>query len=94
MLENQDNEKENIELPVEETTEEINVITSIKPSEEPALGFVGDGTIMGVSTVKEQKKPVANKPAKKKDIVAIHSTRNVTWSGVGKVYIGLSLIHI
>jgi hypothetical protein len=40
----------------------------------------------------EKKPAVATKKTAKKDIVAVHSTRNVTWNGVGKVYIGYNIV--
>jgi hypothetical protein len=33
------------------------------------------------------------KKSAKKDTVAIHSTKNVTWPGVGKVYVGYNIVE-
>ena len=41
---------------------------------------------------KPEVKPVVKKAEKKEDTVAIHSSKNVTWSGVGKVYIGYNIV--
>lgn len=90
----------------EETTEEVleevvepetvveDVITVDVPEKTgKGMGIVGDGTI-GSTVVKN--KPKANKPkveAKAEvEKVAIHSTRNVTWSEVGKVYRGYNIV--
>jgi hypothetical protein len=68
------------------------VIETPKPSEKPGLGPVGNGA-MGSTTFKEEKKTAAPKKAvKKEETVAIHSTRNVTWAEVGKVYIGYNIV--
>ena len=61
--------------------------------EQQAVGSVANGAI-GVTTAPVAPKPVkkaAAKPAKE-DTVAIHSTRNVTWEGVGKVYRGYNIV--
>lgn len=61
-------------------------------AEVQAVGSVADGAI-GVATAPRQPKKVA--PAKKKvaqDTVALHSTKNVTWPGVGKVYTGYNVV--
>jgi outer membrane biosynthesis protein TonB len=69
------------------------VIEAPKPSEKQGLGPVGHGA-MGVATFSENKKPAAKKAVveKKEETAAIHSTRNVTWNGVGKVYIGYNIV--
>ena len=68
------------------------VIQPPKPAEKPGIGSVGNGA-MGVTTFKEETKEPAKKASNKKDdSVAIHSTRNVTWQGVGKVYTGYNLV--
>ncbi len=61
--------------------------------EVPALGPVGDGAIGATTAVRQPR------PAKKKaevqavEKVAIHSTKNVTWSEVGKVYRGYNIVE-
>jgi hypothetical protein len=48
---------------------------------------------MGVTTSAAPKKPAAKKNNEApKETVAIHSSRNVTWSGVGKVYFGYNVV--
>lgn len=102
-----ENNKKAIEELVEKYTESVekpseakeaksdSLISSPEPAEEkPALGFIENG-VMGSTTVlsASAKKPAA--PAKKKDkkdTVAVYSTRNVTWTGVGKVYIGYNIV--
>lgn len=81
---------------VEEATVAPDVISAPEPSgiaTQPGIGIVGDGA-MGSTTVPVTPKPKAPKKAApvKEDTVAIHSTRNVTWSGVGKVYSGYNIV--
>ena len=62
------------------------------PEEVQALGSVADGAI-GVATTPRPAKKSA--PAKKKaaqETVALYSTKNVTWPGVGKVYSGYNVV--
>ena len=86
---------------VEEIAVEVeDVISSPEPVEDttPALAPVAGGA-MGSAKVATKKK-AAPKPKKssKKDEepapekVAVFSTRNVTWSGVGKVYRGYNIV--
>lgn len=72
-------------------TKKAEVIEASKPSEKPGLGAVANGA-MGSTTFKEEKKPAVKKVAKKEETVAVHSTRNVTWADVGKVYIGYNIV--
>lgn len=70
------------------------VLAPVEPIEKNEIGFIENG-VMGSTTVKvvpEKKKPA--KPAVKlqEETVAVHSTRNVTWSGVGKVYSGYNIV--
>ena len=62
-------------------------------AEPQTVGLVTDGAI-GVTAAKPEPKKVApaKKAGAKKDKVAIHSTKNVTWSGVGKVYTGYNIV--
>lgn len=82
---------------VEETKEEPVTITTSdfgrSTQETPAVGSVANGAI-GVTAAP---KPVARKVSAKKteeapEKVAIHSTKNVTWEGVGKVYRGYNIV--
>ena len=69
------------------------LISSPEPvaSSEPALAPVADGVI-GTGTKK--KKPAAKKgdTSPKPEMVAIYSTRNVSWIGVGRVLTGLNIV--
>lgn len=84
------------EKPVVESKEEVpSAITapsyqSVK--EEPALGSVANGVI-GASTAPKVQKPKAEpKPEKEAKTVAIRSTKNVSWVGVGKVSKGINIV--
>jgi hypothetical protein len=82
---------------VSEAKQEDGVISSpdaekVAEPSVPALAPVSDGVIGSSSAVASKKKPTTDKPAKKEDTVAIHSTRNVTWSGIGKVYNGYNIV--
>lgn len=63
------------------------------PEEVQALGSVAEGVIGATTAAKATPKKKDAKPAVKKDTIAIHSTRNVTWSGVGKVYRGYNIVE-
>jgi hypothetical protein len=69
------------------------VVAPEAPVEKPGIGIVGDGA-MGVTTVKEKPKrePIAKPVASKEDTVAIYSSRNVNWQGVGKVVTGYNIV--
>lgn len=80
------------ELKTEQVIEKENVIEIPKPAPKQTLGAVGNGA-MGVTVVKDEvKEKKQPKTTKKEETVAIHSTRNVTWNGVGKVYIGYNIV--
>lgn len=62
-------------------------------SDVPAMGVVTNGVI-GATVLKPEAKKAAKKaPAKKAETVAIYSTKNVTWNGVGKVYRGYNIVE-
>ena len=87
-------EKPAVEAEIKEAKDKSEVISAPKPSETMGLGSVANGA-MGSTTFKsneEKPKPVRNVTTDKGDTVAIHSTRNVTWSGVGKVYSGYNIV--
>lgn len=81
---------------VEDSTEN-NVIGSDLPKEKvEKVSAIGDVNGAIGSTSAERKK-APKKPAKKKEepkdeTVAVFSTKNVTWSGVGKVYRGYNIV--
>jgi hypothetical protein len=52
---------------------------------------VANGAI-GVGPVIKETKKAAAKKVEKPETVAIHSTKNVTWEGVGKVYRGYNIV--
>ena len=60
--------------------------------EVPALGNV-NGAIGVTTAPKESKKPAKKSSAPKKETVALYSTKNVTWPGVGKVYRGYNIVE-
>lgn len=61
-------------------------------TEPQTVGLVADGAI-GVAAAKPAPKKVTAKKAEpKKEKVAIYSSKNVTWSGVGKVYTGYNIV--
>lgn len=87
-----------VEPVVEEApeTKDEGVISSPEPvaSAEPALAPVADGVIGTGTKKKTAKKPAAKKgdTSPKPKMVAIYSTRNVSWPGVGRVNIGLNIV--
>lgn len=102
MLQDHINESliEKYEEAVEEVKSKIepaNVVTNVRQNIS-----TGDGTVAGITAVengvigtgKVVKKPktASTKAEPKVEKVAIHSTKNVTWNGVGKVYKGYNLV--
>jgi hypothetical protein len=73
--------EEAIEAPVYEAPEEVQ-----------ALGSVAEGVIGATTAPKTPEKKKTAKPESKKDKVALYSTKNVTWSEVGKVYRGYNIV--
>ena len=63
------------------------------PEEVQALGSVAEGVIGATTAPKAPEKKKASKPALKKETVALYSTKNVTWSEVGKVYRGYNIVE-
>lgn len=91
-------EELNISASITEVPETVakNVIGSAKPKgkRKPALGSVNNGAI-GASSVEVKEGPkkttkLKEEPAAEK--VAVFSTKNVTWNGVGKVYRGYNIV--
>lgn len=80
---------------VEPIKEDVITTPNFAGSEEVNMvGFVGNGAI-GSVTAPRPKKSAAKKsmPVKKAETVAVYSTRNVTWNGVGKVYRGYNIVE-
>lgn len=87
--------------PIEETSvvEEAPEVDAIEapayeaPEEVQALGSVADGVIGATTAPKESRKSSKKLPTEKKETVALYSTKNVTWSEVGKVYRGYNIVE-
>lgn len=62
------------------------------PEEVQALGSVEAGVIGATTAPKTSDKKKSSKAAVKKETVALYSTKNVTWSEVGKVYRGYNIV--
>jgi hypothetical protein len=62
------------------------------PEEVQALGSVAEGVIGATTAPKAPVKKKSAKDAEKKETVALYSTKNVTWSEVGKVYRGYNIV--
>jgi DNA-binding protein H-NS len=90
-----------IEAIIEEVKEDDKqaegVISAPEPVESvkkvPAIAPVADGVIgsASASVTKANKKPKAVE-AKEVEKVAVYSSKNVTWTGVGKVYVGFNIV--
>ena len=81
---------------VEETpvVEEVVEAPAYQASEEvQALGSVANGVIGATTAPKTSEKKKPSKTKAKKDTVALYSTKNVTWSEVGKVYRGYNIVE-
>lgn len=80
--------EETVEAPAEDT------IVSPEPEEEaPAIVPVADGVIgTGKTTKKKKSAPKKGDTSPVEEKVAVHSTRNVSWTGVGKVYRGYNIV--
>jgi hypothetical protein len=82
---------EEVHAPVHE--EAIQTPEYSAPEEVQALGSVAEGVIGATTAPRSPEKKKSAKSAEKKETVAIHSTKNVTWSGVGKVYRGYNIVE-
>lgn len=77
----------------EETKVTNNVIGSELPKEDkPKKASLSDVNGAIGSSGANKKDKVAPKTTKEVDKVAVYSTRNVTWNGVGKVYRGYNIV--
>ena len=62
------------------------------PEEVQALGYVAEGVIGATTAAVASPKKKKEKAAEVKEKVALYSTKNVTWSEVGKVYRGYNIV--
>jgi hypothetical protein len=62
-------------------------------AEMQAVGSVADGAIGVATTPRPVKKTASSKKKAVQETVAIHSTKNVSWPGVGKVYKGYNIVE-
>jgi hypothetical protein len=69
-------------------------MSDVKEKNKQALGSVGNG-IFGTVTVSSESstEQKAKKEKPKKDLVAIHSPKNIYWSGVGKILKGYNIVE-
>ena len=83
------------EIPVTEGDNVISSPATNKPGgkKKSKLGNIDSGAIGVTATPKDDPKPV-KVAADKPETVAIFSTRNVTWNGVGKVYRGYNIVPV
>ena len=91
-----------VEAPVVEHVEETPVVEEIQavveapayqaPEEVQALGAVEEGVIGATTAAVPSPRKKKEKTAEVKEKVALYSTKNVTWSEVGKVYRGYNIV--
>jgi hypothetical protein len=62
------------------------------PEEVQALGSVAEGVIGATTAAVASPRKKKEKAAEVKEKVALYSTKNVTWSEVGKVYRGYNIV--
>jgi hypothetical protein len=86
----------NFEASVSEAAESTDAITtsdfSRGSSTAQAVGQVANGVIGVTQVERKVNKPAVSSNNKSNKTVAIHSTKNVSWSGVGKVYRGYNIV--
>jgi hypothetical protein len=63
------------------------------PEEVQALGSVAEGVIGATTAPRAPERKKKEKVAEVKETVALYSTKNVTWSEVGKVYRGYNIVE-
>jgi hypothetical protein len=85
----------NFEASVTEAAETTDAITTSDfargSNTAQAVGQVANGVI-GVTHVERKVEKPSTVVKKSNKTVAIHSTKNVSWSGVGKVYRGYNIV--
>jgi len=78
---------------VEEAAQEVVEAPAYQaPEEVQALGSVAAGVIGATTAPKATERKKSAKVAEPKETVALYSTKNVTWSEVGKVYRGYNIV--
>jgi hypothetical protein len=77
---------------VEVSEEAVNVISSDKIATSPNLSVTSNEENVIGSASAEKKETAKPKASESKDTVAIYSTRNVNWSGVGQVSKGYNIV--
>lgn len=87
----------NIEASVSEVKESTDAITTSNFSRSSsdtvqAVGSIVNGVIGVAETPRPVKKTAVASVKKSDKTVAVHSTKNVSWSGVGKVYRGYNIV--
>lgn len=87
----------NIEASVSEAQESTDAITTSdfgRSNSETVqgIGSVVNGVIGVTETPRKVNKPAPSAPKKAEKTVAIYSTKNVSWSPVGKVYRGYNIV--
>ena len=63
------------------------------PEEVQALGSVADGVIGATTAPVAPARKKSSKSTEVKETVALYSTKNVSWSEVGKVYRGYNIVE-
>ena len=63
------------------------------PEEIQALGAVAEGVIGATTAAVAAPRKKNSKSQEKKETVALYSTKNVSWSEVGKVYRGYNIVE-
>jgi hypothetical protein len=82
-----------VETPIVEEVQAVVEAPSYQaPEEVQALGAVEEGVIGATTAPKTSPKKKSAKAAEVKEKLAIYSTKNVTWSEVGKVYRGYNIV--
>lgn len=70
----------------QEKLEKVEEAQALAPLESGAIG------VSKVAKTPKQEKPKQSKKLEDVNKVAVHSTKNVTWNGVGKVYRGYNIV--
>ena len=62
------------------------------PEEVQALGAVAEGVIGATTAPRAPQRIKTPKESHSEETVAVKSTKNVSWPGVGKVYVGINIV--